>query len=1340
MRHFFKRLPLPAKLGLIGLIPALALIYLAIALQYEKNEKLTILAKLRTQTTQSAGINQLIDDLQMERRLSFGYILNKKGESNMVMQRSKTDEALKAIDPTSGSRLEHFESFTLLDRLAGIRERISDTQISPREVMDYYSNTIFRLNNLAPVFTADISYLDPVVHDLRGQRALSEMVTHLGVIRANIYYAIYTNEAPEALASQINSSWDMYKTFETEFRLKASKEAIAEYDGILKHTALAPTLQLVEQTIQSGRLRTNYNEETWWKVSANGVDELKVLQRKLLGRVQTNVNDIYERELSLKTRNLVFLMLIIAIVVFITYYTIKTISDSLTSLKLAAQRLALGETGMDLDIHSRDVIGSLSGSIMAIDVNSNKLARAAKSIGEGQFDIDIAPRSKEDLLGNAVVKMREDLREFTAANEEKIWVQEGLASISSSVMGEKDLSSISNDILNVIVPYLGAEFGVLYASADRTLEYKGGYAVSPQHKIPLHLNFGETLAGQAALTRQLMVIDIPQEDYIKISSSLGSGKPRSLLILPLIHNDIVEGVIEIASLREQDQKSIRLLTEAAPGIAIALQSSKSRTRLQELLEETQSQSEELQSQHTELENINAELETQTEKLQASEEELRVQQEELQQANQELEERTRLLEERNLEIVERTREVQRKAKELEQSTKYKSEFLANMSHELRTPLNSILLLSRLLKENNDNNLNKEQIEYAQVIQSSGNGLLTLIDEILDLSKIEAGKMKLEYETVAVSDITEEMRSLFEPMAQQKKLEFKIDIQSGAPAIIETDKLRLGQVLKNLLSNSMKFTTKGAVTMAVKNCDTESNLICFTVKDTGIGIPEDKQEHIFGAFQQADGSTRRKFGGTGLGLSISREIVRLLGGTISLKSEAGEGSEFTVQLPKSKDFIADEEKTPEPAIENESVQPAQHTNGQSEKYISTLIPESIPDDRLSIKQGDKSILIVEDDTNFAKSLLEYTRKKGYKGIVSVRGDEGITLAREFRPTGVLLDIQLPVKSGWQVMEELKKDPLTRHIPVHMMSSYPAKRESLMKGAIDFINKPVAFEQMQQVFRKLEDVLNKDPKKVLIVEENSKHAKALSYFLETFDVNTEVKSSISDSINALKSEADCVILDMGVPDQMAYDMLEGVKNTPGLENLPIIIFTGKSLSLAEEKKIRQYADSIVVKTAHSYQRILDEVSLFLHLVEENNKPVQKSGYKKLGALNDVLQDKMVLIVDDDVRNIFSLTKALERLNMKIITAVDGKEALEKMKEHPGIDMVLLDMMMPEMDGYETARKIRENPAWKNLPVIAVTAKAMTGDRNKCIAAGASDYITKPIDIDQLLSLLRVWLYERV
>ncbi|HMI01751.1 MAG TPA: response regulator [Pedobacter sp.] len=972
-----------------------------------------------------------------------------------------------------------------------------------------------------------------------------------------------------------------------------------------------------------------------------------------------------------------------------------------------------------------------------IDNRIEVIRGIAGQISSGNYQLRMDEDIKDGLGGLALSlnAMAESLQHSFSLLADKEWLQTGIAGLNDKMVGEKSLESLANDILENIVERTQSVVAAFYIiGEDKLMHLEGSYALDPAQKKKA-IKAGEGIAGEVLKSRKQILIDDIPEGEMTVSYASGNTQPRNIVAVPIMRYREIIGIMELGSLNRYTPLQLELLNSISHNIGIAIHVAQNRKKLQELLEETQAQAEELQAQHGELEGLNAELEAQTQKIQTSEEELRVQQEELLQSNQELEERTSLLEEKNQLIQERNLDIQQKAEQLEQSTKYKSEFLANMSHELRTPLNSILLLSRLMSENKE--LDTEYIEYAEVIQSSGQGLLGLIDEILDLSKIEAGKMKLEFAAVNITEITTDMRSLFNPLAKNKGLELIIDVDKGIENLI-TDKMRLEQILKNLLSNAIKFTEKGKVSLTVKKL--KPDLISFKVTDTGIGIPGDKQGLIFEAFQQADGSTRRKFGGTGLGLSISRELAKLLGGEIELTSREHMGSEFTLSMPVDGKAVLERNVNVRAVAEPEFEKPEEP---DAERFTVEHIPQEIEDDRSLIRAGDKCILIVEDDTAFAKILLDFTRKRGYKGIVAVRGDVGLELANKYKPLAILLDIQLPVKDGWQVMDELKSNPETRPIPVHIMSSLEVKKESLLKGAVDFINKPIALEHMQEIFQKLERALSRHPKKVLIVEENKQHAQALSYFLSNHSINTEVVNNVNQSIGALhKKEVDCVILDMGIPDKNAYDTLEAIKKADGLENLPIIIFTGKNLSKGEEGRIKQYADSIVVKTAHSYQRILDEAGLFLHLVEEKgtDNSHKRPALEKLGGLYEVLKNKTVLIADDDVRNIFSLTKALEQHKMKVLAATDGKEALQVLKENPLVDIVLMDMMMPEMDGYESTKEIRKIPAYKQLPVLAVTAKAMMGDREKCIAAGASDYISKPVDIDQLISLLRVWLYDKV
>lgn len=961
----------------------------------------------------------------------------------------------------------------------------------------------------------------------------------------------------------------------------------------------------------------------------------------------------------------------------------------------------------------------------------------AHQISTGNYKVRLHETSKDGLgsLSGSLNSMAEALQRSFNLLEDKDWMQTGIATLNDKMVGDKDVAALAKDVLEAVVIHTKSMVGAFYIlEEDHHLHLASGYALDINNKQK-RIAPGEGLVGQAFQSEKLILLEKVPNNESTISYATGQTRPTSVVAFPVVRNGLVLGVIELATVNAYPQRKIDFMDNISTNIGVAINSAQSRKKLQDFLEETQSQAEELQSQHSELEALNAELEAQTQKIQASEEELRVQQEELLQSNQELEERSALLEERNQLILERNLEIKQKAEQLEQSTRYKSEFLANMSHELRTPLNSILLLSKLMSESEE--LEKEYTEYASVIQSSGQGLLSLIDEILDLSKIEAGKMELEVAEVRIDEITADIRSLFMPIAKDKHLELVIGVSGDVPHAFTTDKMRLSQILKNLLSNAFKFTSQGKVGLAI-GYNENDKVLSFAVSDTGIGIAKSKQGLVFEAFQQADGSTRRKFGGTGLGLSISKQLAVLLGGNIKLESKEGEGSTFTLTIPA--DFNNKSEAVFSEKVAHIEAEKEQEKR-EEERFVVSKIPDDVADDRDSITENDKSILIIEDDTYFAKTLLEFTRKRNYKGLVAVRGDVGIEMAQKYNPLAILLDIQLPVKDGWQVMDELKSNPLTRHIPVHIMSSLSAKRESLQKGAVDFINKPFALEHMKVIFEKLEYALSKNPKKVLIVEENKQHAEALSQYLSSSNLQTLVVSNISESIDALQQkEVDCVILDMGIPDKTAYETLETIKKSEGLENLPIIIFTGKNLSKGEESRIKQYADSIVVKTAHSYQRILDEAAVFLHLVEEKGnkgKPFGKS--ETLQNVTDVLKDKVVLIADDDVRNIFSLTKALEPHKMKVLPAIDGKEALAAIKANPKVDVVLMDMMMPELDGYETTKQIREMAEYRNLPILAVTAKAMMGDREKCIAAGASDYISKPVDIDQLISLLRVWLYDK-
>ncbi|TCK82708.1 response regulator [Albibacterium bauzanense] len=1348
MRKLFNKIPLHLKLLFSAVIPLLALFYYFYIIQAEKQIRITSTDNFITRLNSTIATNNLIDELQQERRFSLSFILKRENNSNINGQRERSDIAFSELEKLSNDGFtDDYKKFTFIDELGEWRRRVDSDSITANEILSNYQLLIDRLQGIVNIRTDNPLLIQRSNNKLEASAALSEMTNLIALMRLEIYLKLINNPSITPSLLDFQKNYALFKSYEYELLTNGDKEIVNNYNKLRESSVLNPTLNFFDTITETNEIENPIDAEEWWRTSAAGMDALKNMHQGILTNIQTDTLQMYQDNIQEQRTLLIALILIALLISIIIFFAIKSTTEQINKLKKEAYRIALGETGIDLPPYPNDALGRLAQSFIQIDKNNIKIAKAAEEIGKNNFNTEFNARGEKDKLGQSILKMNESLKSFSASKENEIWIQTGLSTINSVLIGRKNLEETCSAVLASLVNYLNADIGTLYLhNYTDTLELQCSYAAINNNLIPKVIRLGQNRLGTAAKNMKPIIIDHVPEDYLAIGSSMGKSQPTHLFLIPLVQNGQVEGIMEIASFVSFHNASVDFIKQVAVNIASTFQSMKSRVRLQELLEETQTQTEELQTQHSELENLNTELEAQTQKLQASEEELKVQQEELLQANQELEERSNLLEDRNHLIIERNLEIQKKAEELELSTRYKSEFLANMSHELRTPLNSILLLSRLLSENGTNNLSPDQVEYAEVIQTSGKGLLSLIDEILDLSKIEAGKMSVEFKLEKIDEIVLRMRSLFGEMAKEKQLDLQFSVSGSTPRSITTDRSRLEQILKNLLSNALKFTAKGYIQLRIEPNTADPDFIDVIVKDTGIGIAPEKQEHIFGAFQQADGSTRRKYGGTGLGLAISRELARLLGGTLTLKSKVGTGSEFTLTIPIDINKLSQNRKSGITAVPDvkpvDTIIREEIDEGEGEQtYIASVIPEEIPDDRDKIKKGDNVILIIEDDPSFAKSLLSFTRKKGYKGLVAVRGDYGVELAFKYNPQAILLDLQLPIKDGWQVMSELKENPSTRHIPVHMMSSYEIKKESLRKGAIDFINKPVAFEQMNEIFIKLEKALSKGPKKVLIIEENPKHAQALSQYLDSFNVKAEIKENIQDGVSALQGDKiDCVILDMGIPDEEGYKTLETIKDNPGLENLPIIIFTGKNLSRIEEQKIKQYADSIVVKTAHSYQRILDEVTLFLHLIEENKVAEGKTKpSRKTGRFNEILEGKTVLIADDDIRNIFSLTKALESNNMKVLSANDGKEALEILEAHQDeVDIILMDMMMPELDGYETTTRIRKNPKMANLPILAVTAKAMIGDREKCIRAGASDYISKPVDIDQLISLLRVWLYN--
>lgn len=944
------------------------------------------------------------------------------------------------------------------------------------------------------------------------------------------------------------------------------------------------------------------------------------------------------------------------------------------------------------------------------------------------------------LLSLAVAQL---INRATKARQRQEWLRAGQVGLTEAMLGDQRIEQLGDNILKFLAQYFDAHAGALFTKHG-TNNYRrvSTYGVPlKDSKTPSEFMIGDGLLGQAVKdNRTFIVKDVP-DGYLTFGSALGQDKPKQLIISPADADGLIHGVIELGFVHPLNEMTLELMENVSESIGIAIRSSEYRSHLQNLLEETQRQSEELQTQSEELRVSNEELEEQSNTLKESQARLEQQQAELEQTNSQLEEQTQLLEAQK-DDLSRSREIQQqKAKELEQASQYKSDFLANMSHELRTPLNSSLILAKLLADNPDENLTSEQVRFAETIQSSGNDLLNLINDILDLSKIEAGHMEIKPETVYISRLVEDLVRLFDPIAQQKNLLFQPSITVDCPQIIETDRQRFEQVLKNLLSNAFKFTESGKVELLISK--SHNNEIQFSIKDTGIGISQEQQLLVFDAFRQADGTTSRKYGGTGLGLSISRELVRLLGGKIELESTVGKGSIFTVTLPELHSIenvqdrdsliISDQEDTEYNKTSKNSL-PADTSNSYKKNYIE--------DDRNKLNNSNRLILIVEDDESFARILYDLAHELDFQCIVANTAEDALIIAKQYLPSAVILDLGLPDNSGLSVLDRLKRDARTRHIPVHIVSGNDHAQTALSLGAVGYMFKPVKREELAEVLIQLEAKMTQGMRRVLVVEDDKVQRESVIKLLSSKEVETIGVGTAAECLDYLKETTfDCMVLDLSLPDATGYSLLETLSQEDAYSFPPVIVYTGRDLSTAEEIKLRRYSKSIIIKGAKSPERLLDEVTLFLHKVESDLPVEQQRMLKKARNRDAVLEGRKVLIVEDDVRNVYALTNILEPHGVEIKIARNGKEALallEESSKDPSntIDLVLMDVMMPEMDGITATREIRKRTDMKKLPIIMLTAKAMKDDQERCLESGANDYMAKPLDVEKLLSLVRVWM----
>ena len=1012
--------------------------------------------------------------------------------------------------------------------------------------------------------------------------------------------------------------------------------------------------------------------------------------------------------------------------------TLATFADQVTTVarevgvegRLGGQANVPGAAGTwkDLTGNVNLLADNLTNQVRAI-------AEVATAVTKGDLTRSVQVEASGEVaeLKDYINTMIDNLRLTTDRNNEQDWLKTNLARVTGMLQGQRDLSTVGRLLLSELAPLVNAQQGVIYqmeAEESSDMVLLSAFADGGQDGHGHHLRVGEGLVGQcAAEKRRMLISDLPAH-AVPIRSGLFQAVPRNVIVLPVLFEDRVKAVIELASLNAFTASHLAFLEQLTASIGIVLNSIEATMQTEGLLKQSQQLAAELQTQQKELQQTN---------------------EQLAQKAQQLAEQNVEVERKNQEIEQARRAVEEKAKELALTSKYKSEFLANMSHELRTPLNSILVLGQQLTDNPDGNLTPRQVEFARNIHGAGTDLLNLISDILDLSKIESGTVSVEAEDVFFASLLEMIGRPFRHEAEHRRLTFEIQTDPALMRSMVTDSKRLQQVLKNLLSNAFKFTEHGGVRLAVSVSASgwsaehpvlsrAASVISFEVADTGIGIPSEKQRIIFEAFQQADAGTSRKYGGTGLGLAISRELASLLGGEIQLRSELRAGSTFTLYLPQT--YVGP--STGVSLLETRAssqVSPLQLTvAGPSEHPL-----EQVPDDRENLQQDDVILLIVEDDPHYARVLCDLSHDKGFKVLVAARGSEALALAREFRPSAVSLDVFLPDMVGWTVLNRLKQDPATRHIPVQILTMDENRQHGLSRGAFAFVTKPTTPEGLETAFARIKEYAAPRRKRLLVVEDNPAEQLSIRELLGYDDIQVSVAASGAAALAAItEQQFDCMVLDLRLPDMSGFDVLEHVRDTPSLSDLPVVVFTGKDLSSEEDARLHTLARSVVVKGVESPERLLDETALFLHRVVADLPPEKQKMLERLHRSDDALVGKKVLVVDDDVRNIFALSSVLERRGMVVLTAGTGREAIATLESTPGVAIVLMDIMMPEMDGYETMQVMRQNSSLRRLPIIALTAKAMKGDREKCLEAGASEYLAKPVNTEQLLAALRMWLHR--
>ncbi|MBI9036017.1 MAG: response regulator [Bacteroidales bacterium] len=1320
---------------------------------------------------------------QHKRRAYFNNVLTNLLEQNddflslwTIWEPNTIDTLDKLYEWSAGSTAigNYSPTFYKIDGQIHLEKNISDTAITPLFSSDYYvlpkkrrketilnpyrysytgdsKDEIYQTNMIAPIIKEE-KFLGVIAVDVP-LKTLQNMVDTIAPYEGS-YALLVTNDGilvthPDA--NQVGQGiFNVFGASESEFGITKSITAGKEFsfkfyeNGEKYYASFSP-------------VKVGQTDSPW----SFGV---VVPYRVIMAKAYTQLIII----ILIALAGLIFISIVI---VFIARWISVPIRRTTSILK----DLSVGkiDNAGELVVRSNDELGSMAKALVRLANSTQRNSDFAIHIGEGKFDQDYSPSGKDDLLGNALLRMQKNLKIYSERQEKNSWIQSSTVQIGEILRGEKTIEDLTTELLSLFADILQIKVGAIYLKVDdKKLKMVGSYAFDTRRSKSLSFKIGEGLIGQAAKERRILIFTDVPDDYMVIQSGLGKTSPKQIVFLPLIFDDQLLGVIELGLSTNLSDDKKEFLDKIQESISIGFNSIQVKDEIDKLLKKTIEQSEEMQLQQEQLQQQNEELQVQqdamkksneilelkSKELQKSEQELQAQQEELRVINEELEEKTHSLEGERKKVIDQNRileeaqaDLEQKAQELEASSTYKSEFLANMSHELRTPLNSLLILSKNLSENKEKNMNSDQLESLGIIYNSGHDLLNLINDILDLSKIESGKMVLNIEKIRSTDISYSLTQNFKHMAEEKGLDFKVDMQAEYPEFTFTDFQRLGQILKNLVANAIKFTQNGSVEINLycpngeieyKNKNLiDQPVIAISVRDTGIGISEEKKSAIFEAFQQADGSTSRQYGGTGLGLSISKELIRILGGEIQLESEIGKGSTFTVFLPHTKSEIKPSATTTE--VEKKNSKDSELTNisinNSKDNQAAQIVIADIKDDRENISDQDKVILIVEDDVYFARILQRQAKEKGFKTLVALRGSEGLSLAEKHLPSAIILDINLPDINGIKILDALKRNSETRHIPVQMMSAYEWTKDALEKGAIGYTTKPVTAEQLNEAFNSIEGFVQKEEKELLIVEDDENLRKSIRILIGEKGIKITEAVNGKQTLELIKQKHfDCMVLDLGLPDMTGFELLKQMGVEKNLLTPPVIVYTGREITREENEELQKYAKSIIIKGVKSEDRLLDETALFLHRLVKELPVAHQNIISNLHDKNRLFRNKKVLIVDDDMRNVFALNKILKEKDIHVIKAENGKAGIEKLKENPDTDLVLMDIMMPVMDGFEAIKQIRTLEKFSEIPIIALTAKAMKKDQEKCMTVGASDYLSKPLDVERLFSLMRVWLYN--